>query len=337
MTDIKETSAVKIQNFYRKYKFFKTVKLFFDLNLLILSSTLTFNEFKKVMFNKEILNTTNDMIKQLKYIYKNNNITNRMIISSYMITGFHQELFDEDKHPIDKIIYDWSIQLHKVFQECYLTRNIHIINVYLDNYYNIFNEWKKVDKDRMTEIAIISFYNNKNKKNHQVCKEIIKDLRIINKDIDIKDFIKNYKEYYETIINGYNELNLSITKNFKKAFYDSIVYDLHNNNITSIYNLINETNERIKFFIPDNKKNEFETITNNDNIQNMLQHNSWTTELQTYILFITKFIIDLLNDIDNYKWCEHIINKINDDYEQNLPLIIIEINEKIDDLIQLIL
>ena len=254
-----------------------------------------------------------------------------------MFSGYNKELIEEDEHPIDKIIYNWSVELHKVFNECYKTRNIHIINVYLDNYYTIFNEWKKIDKDRMTEMAIISYYNNKEKNNEFLCNDILKNLQIINKEININDFVENYKEYYNTIINGYNDLILSITKNMKKAFYNSITYDLNNNNINSIFKLINETNKRISTFIPDNKINEFNNITNQDYILDILQDQQWNIQLKTYILFITKLIIDILNDINNYKWCEHIINKMNNDYNNNLPLIIIEINEKIDDIIQMFL
>ena len=236
-------------------------------------------------------------------------------------------------------------------------------NISKFNYY--FTKWSNMDKNRTIETLIISYYfrsehlnkiylddkiNDNNQKNEMIQeleeqrKNIIKTILLIDKSFDINFLEKNYSDIYKSIQKSWNEITISITNNMKKAYYDMLCKDLLEGNIMSCFNIIKEIGNRIAILCSnnDNILVEIKKKFIDDNIINLLQNNNFTSEINNFILFIVDLLLLLdapINDNDNKLWKDDIIKIINgnNNYYDNFPKILIQIEEHIDSIYKLII
>jgi len=109
----------------------------------------------------------------------------------------------------------------------YYYRNEHINKINNDN--NINNE----QKQDMLKIL------NKQKN------DIIKNIKLFDKNIDTNYIKSNYIILYNNIIKGWKNIFESIQYNMKKAYLDLIRSELSQNKINMLFNLLMEISKRI--------------------------------------------------------------------------------------------
>lgn len=359
-------NVVKIQHFYRCYSIKKILKLLktYDLNN---KNNIKFNEYSKLICKKSIINKICELLTKLNVIFgsdvKLGNLKNsRIILTAFLLNNFTKELLgnENDHSLIDKQILDWSSNITKFLSDYENITYLHLqkLNLFINNFYIIFDQWKTVDRERTVQNIIISYYNRKkhikyilekdDKTNNdnvlktleEECDILIKDIKIIDPNFDIEYLKENYESVHESIKNGMEIILNSITSNFKKAYLDLIIKEFKQSNYKVLNELFLEVNQRIIKITPDKIKKSIIEKLGKYNFVNMLLEDEWNTDIKNYINFIidTIYIYSSYNDDNENKlWKDKINDLFNKNYHENLPLIIFEINNKIDKIYNFIL
>ena len=217
--NFKIIKAKKIQNFYRSYKINSVINDLRNLDLKALGSSIPFSEFTIVMRKKEIINGSKLFINNLSKMTKIKvDVSNRVLLSAYLINYYAEEILDQEKnrHPIDSGILEWSQELinqledkeYKNFSE------FKKLCLYLNNYKNIFNQWKYMDKNRTIERIIIS-YNNRSEhieeiKKHKDLNEEQRKLALNELEFQRSELTVDTKKSFDKLLDSDDGL-----KNFK--------------------------------------------------------------------------------------------------------------------------
>lgn len=354
-----EKNIIKIQRCYRIYKL---SKLFDSLDKYNLNKkNINFNEYTINIKNKYLINNVNQIIYSLNKLFcKSFKISPRIIITAYLINNYTEEVIgpSNDRHPIDNLIIEWSSKLVNVLKKESNYFEYNLLLEYLNNYVKIFNNWKKIDKNRTIQNIIISYGNRmdhldyvtksnleENEKNKIItslkndCKLLLKNISIIDKDFDINYLKQNYKEIINEIKESFSKIYNDISDNFKNAYRDILIKEFQNDNSNIILNLINETNNRILLLTPKYYVNSVKKKLNSfDYINNLLigDYKSLSLYLSFLIDTIVAYSSPESND-ENNKWKNELNNWLNSDtdidYKIIIPSLLLEINKKIDDLI----
>ena len=359
-----EKNIIKIQRYYRIYKL---SKLFNSLDKYNLNKkNINFNEYTVNIRNKFLINNVNQIISSLnKLICKSFKISPRIIITAYLINNYTEEVIGprNDRNPIDNLIIEWSSKLVNIFKkkDNYFQDNYFQYNIllqYLNNYIKLFNNWKIIDKNRTIQNIIISYGNrmehldyvtNSNLEENEKtkilislkneCDSILQNIHIIDKDFDINYLKQNYKEIINEINNSFSKIYNDISDNFKNAYLDILIKEFQNDNSNIILNLINETNNRILLLTPKYYVNSVKQKLNSfDYINNLLIGDYKSLRLYFYFLIDTIVVYSPPESNDeNNKWKNELNNWLNSDTDINykimIPSLLLEINKKIDDLI----
>ena len=115
--------------------------------------------------------------------------------------------------------------------------------------------------------------------------------------------------------------------------------EISNDNMLPIAELMTEISKRLLILVPEKKREKFAEKISVNVIVNLISEKSWTKELVEYIRFICESVYMLgasCDDEENKKWLAEVNNLMTEKYEENLPLILIQIEEKLDRIYQLI-
>ena len=361
MENISIKNCIKIQRCYRSYKIkilWKKIILNYDLNN---NSNINFFSYTKIIRDKNLLILINKLLEKIEIRCKKKiNINNRTFLTCFLIKNFVNELIgkEEKRNNFEENIYLWSKKYTEIINELenisYNKLNLFI--TFTNNYDLIFKKWKDYDKDLTIENCIKTYYNNKIHidyiKNENTddfnssiivleneCNNILQNIKIIDKTFDIEYFKKNYKIIHDQIVIGKNKIMIEINKKFREIYKEILVNDLKSFNNTMIYKLINEINNRILISMPIQIKNSVKKKIDKYNFFNILLKYDWTTELLEYFNFIFDTIIVLLPTNDNSfntDWKNEMNTLFNKSYKDNLPVILLEINKKIDLIFELL-
>ena len=266
-----ENNIVKIQRYYRIYKLSNLFNQFEKYNIGK-NNSLNFNEFTKCIQDKKLLDLVKDIILSINKLCNTNvNISPRIILTAFLIKHFTDEIIGniKDRNPIDIYLIDWSKTLVKIFKNEESIYKYKLLINYLDNYLKVFNDWKKIDKNRSIQNIIIAYNNRMNhylqvsdedmniEQKEQIktvliseCDNLINSLKIIDPTFDIEYLKSNHNELVENIQKSMNKIYSEISHNFKKAYLNIIIDEFKNDNYKIILNLINETNDRILLLSP---------------------------------------------------------------------------------------
>lgn len=334
-------AACKIQFIFKLNLCKQLLKKFNNLELLNFAQNNTFEQFQELIVKKDIINTGLKLTDSLEKFKKGLNITPKILISSYIIAFYPNEIFSEKKHPIDNIIIEYANNVIN----CLEKNNILELWIALKDYKHNFTNFMKHDKNRTIEQIIISYYyrmehinkinlGNAPTKNELLFeletqrKELIKSLRIIDKTFDIKYLEENYELLFNSIKDGWNQIANSLLINMKKAYYDMLKQDLEDGETLSCENLIKDIKERLEIICPQKYKELF-----NSNFENIPYISSNNSKFKEFILMMVDFIILMdapINDEDNNLWREQIIES------NDVPKILIEIEQHIDKIYEII-
>lgn len=367
MSDFKENNAaLKIQFLFKLNHSLKLLDEFNKLELNNHAKNKSFDDFKKIIIKKEIIEITKKFTESLDKFKKGLNINPRVLITSFLITYYSNELLGEisDRHPSDDYIFTISSLVVEELEK----KNIPSLWNLLRDFKLAFTNWSKMDKDRTIERLIISYYyrcehieqiNNKeivkkfaqfNEEQQEEMKlelekqkaEICRSIKLIDKTFDLEYLRKNYKQLYDGINKSWSSIKSNVSETMKKAYYNMLVEDIRNGNLLSCFNLIKEIGERLCVICPSKQADLFKEKFSEDNLHNILSICEFSSELKHFIIFMVDFIILMdapVNDKANTEWKQTIIQSMNnkDDFAQLFPKILIQIEEHIDIIYDLII
>jgi hypothetical protein len=348
----------KVQRLYRKNRIIKENNKFISLNLEK-EGMKDFNLFSQYIRQKNVTTTTKTYL-QIINNYKNGlNITDRILITAYMITLYPQELLGKQLHQMDQSILDWSNEVVKRINLLNDSKDIDKLWLLLNNYQIVFNQWKDSDKSRMIESIIISYYNRckhiekinadtklSNEEKDVVInelenmkREVLGNVKFFDPNFDVDNFKQNYEIIYESLHKSYEQISGQIANTMKKAYFDMLKEELTTGNVLPIAEIMTEISKRLLVIVPEKRRESFAEKINIEVIVNLLCEKSWTHELKEYIRFICDSVFVLgapCDDTMNKAWVKEVNELMESDYITNLPLILIQIEEKLDRIYQLI-
>ena len=357
-------NARKIQNSFRVYKVNKLLLKFRNLDLVALGSSIQFEEFTKVIRKKEVLKTTIDFIKLIQNYFEPLNMLGRVLLTGYLLTYYEIEILgkDDERHPIDTGILDWSKQLVVLMEnhELKSIKDVERLWLFLKNYKVIFSQWQKMDKSRTIERIIISYYHRsehidkinddenideeqRKQMLYQLEKQrrgLLQNVKMIDPSMNLQFIEKNYKKIYKDLRSNYENLVVSMGNSMKKAYYDMVKEELENGNMRPIYDLITEVSNRILTITPRKRKESLGAKLLEGLMDKLVGHNEWTDELRVHLLFMVDLIIMLgaaIDDEENLKWKKEVEKLMETEYYKNLPQILIQMEEKLDRIYHLIM
>lgn len=355
--------ATKIQRLYRKNRCIRIINDIKKLNIIDYSKNKTFDEFKKFILSRKI----NQLFTKFSNVvnnYKNISIKQRVIVIAYFIYLYPKDIISSNKHPYDYDIIVFAENLVRDIEN----ENYNITNIItsLTNFNNIFSAWSTMDKNRLIEDCIKSYYfkcehidkiktnelvrkkelHDKNQINEMLNeleiekKDLLNNILSLDKTFDVKYFSNNYKMVYENIIKTQEEINKSIAKNMKLAYYDLLNSDLKQGNQLSTMNLIKEIGTRLAVLCPKANKNQFMEKFNDNNLTDILLECAFTDKLVKFIYFMFDFIMIIdapVNDELNKNYRDTINEMTLKEYHVYFPRILIHLEEKIDEIYNLII
>ena len=357
--------AKQIQHFYRVYKFNTYLKKLQNLDLQALASTVNFMEFTRVMRRKEVITGSSEFIQNLsKLLNEKISVNSKIMLSGYLINYYADELLDkpEDRHPVDKGILEWSQELIKLLEETEYTSilNVKRLSLFLNNFNIIFNQWKTMDKSRTIERIIVS-YNNRsehidvikqdknlevNQKSEMLAElekqrdQLLYDILLIDPEFNTEYFKENYKKVYNDLKQSWEKIFKSTGNVMKKAYYDMVSQEIQNGNSKPLYDLLMEISKRILIVTPEKRKDSLTEKLNGDNISEILSYGDWNEDLIKHIKFLADIIVMFsaaVDDKENLEWKKSLdfLEKYN--YAEKLPLVLIEMEEKLDKIFRFII
>jgi hypothetical protein len=349
---------IKIQKLYRKNKCIKATKEFLDLDLINLSKNKDFEKFKRLILGKQINNVFIKLCKSYNN-YKKININNRVLSTLLFFYFYPNDLLSSKHNNLDCRI----LELSKLFIKNISNFNINLLCNILNDYNTIFKSWVNMDKCRLLEDCIKSYYfkcehlekiqtNELIKKSELHDKDQVNDMinelekqkkglliniQFIDKTFDIKYFEQNYKEVYTKIVNTKQDIETSIVNNMKLAYYDMLCNDIKKGDMISTLNLIKEIGEKLITICPINNKENFKNKFNINHITELLIDHSFNPKINKFIFMMIDFIILMdapIHDDTNKQLRDQAKLMINNSsktlYQNILPQILINISEHID-------
>lgn len=359
-TQIMDINARKIQRYYRKNKIFKNQMEFLKLNLSDKGNSSEFEEFTKFIREKNTLKISDNFLNSLFNYKKGFKLNSKVLLTAYLINSYTEELLGNEQHPIDKGISEWSEEVVKRVAEFNSSKEIDKIWLLLNNYNVIFSQWKSSDKSRMVESIIISYYNrskhiekveedeklNEDEKNIIISslkeqrQQVLGNIKFIDPDFNVEYFLENYEEVYNNMNSAYEKMSNQIGNTMKKAYFDMLNQEIEDNNMLPIAEIMTEISKRLLIIVPEKRREKFSEKINVNIIVNLLADKSWTHDLKEYIKFICESVFMLsapCDDEENKKWINEVNILMESEYSKNLPLILIQIEEKLDRIYQLIM
>ena len=355
MSTIKQNySAKKIQHFYKVFKYNEVIKNVRKLELKALAESISFNEFTRILRNKNNIEKIDNF---LKIISLKNKFNGRIILTGYLINYYADELLDkkDERHPIDKSILEWSNKLVDLIENNDVSNYVELKKnvLFFTNYINVFNQWKEMDKNRTIERIIISYKNrsehidiiNKDdsidpEQKKMMLGELNKqkekleyDILLINREFDIDYLRENYQKMYDEMKKSYEKIFVDTTNTMKKAYFDMVSQELKSGNSKPVYDLFLEISKRIINITPEKRKDSLIEKMNGDNINDFLIYGDWNEDLIKHIKFLGDIIVMFdapINDKENLEWKESLNYLNKHQYHEKLPIVLIEMEEKLD-------
>lgn len=350
-----QKNIIKIQRMFRVHKLKKNLNYIkkFDLKN---KKKEKFPVFAKMLLDKQLLRNCTLFLNYLEFVFnKKTNLNNRVFLTGFLINNFTEELLgkNKDRHPLDTAIKDWCKQLvFLIDSEEHTFTDFKMLHNYLINFNHIFNHWKNTDKDRTIQNIIVSYHNRRKHLEYVTNEEMNEEqknniIRVLNNEIDallnnikkidinfdINYLINNHENIVNNIQKGMDEILHTVSKNFKIAYLENLIKNMKDGNFKVIFDLINETNERILSICPNKIKTSITNKINSYNYIEILVINEWNNSLIHYLNFIIDTVIIFSsekNDNENSGWKNNMLALTKDKFTQNLPVVLLEINNKID-------
>ena len=330
-----------------------------------------FDKFCKFIRNKEVIEVTDNFLKSFKFISKAKlELSPKILLSSILTFIFSDEMLgnDKDLNHIDRSLKDWTTVLVTKLKNI-KNEDLIKIKLLLNNFNIIFNQWKNYDKSKLVESIIISYNHrcehiekikndtyDENEKSifENMQKEskidMIKVLELQKEDlllqikrtdpsIDINYIRENSSFIMNQMNQSYQEINQSVSNTMKIAYYDMLTEEIKSNNMLPIFDLLKEIGNRLLVLVPKKQSSSFNDKFNENKLIDIISSNTWNEDLIDHIKFLCDSIFALGAPIDDQEikeWKESVVSLTKGNFEENLPLILVQVQEKIDKIYSLI-
>ena len=347
------TKVVKIQRFVKFYLCKKELKKYksIDFNK---ETKKPFMNFLRFITNKDLKQIIHKLIFRLNRFSKGSiTLTAKKFLTSFMVVYYTNDIINSkyNRHFTDNLIISWSKKLIDCMNND--IKNINDMNLLINiikNYQVFCEKWLESDKNRQIEQMIINYVSGMNyikkmeekkvspskiSRTKMEMSMILKNLKMMDKKFNIEHFKKNYLKIYETMQKGYINAINSISNNMHKAYYNMMVEGLYNKDIKYVYKNISELKERLVKVAPTKYKTSIGRKLESYDMMSILLKYKWTKELKDFVVFIVNSIIMFGSKNDeksNFEWKQKIIKLLSNNFNENLPSIILMVNQKIDKL-----
>lgn len=352
-----EKNIIKIQRYFRIYKLHKLFNNFENSNIKKRTG-LTFQQFTNKMRNKNIITNVNNIVNSLNKLCGTNfKVSARVILTAFLINNYTNDIIGplKDRHPIDIYVIDWSKKLVNIFHSENSIYEYKLMINYLNNYNDVFNNWKQIDKNRTIQNIIISYGNRIDHINYVIDEEmddsakekiivslneesdtLLESIQLMEPSFDIDNLKINYKKIIEDIKNSMEKIFTDLSYNFKQAYLDILIEEFTNDNSNIILNLINETNERLLLLTPKEYLDSTRSKLLSFKYTDCLLENHFEDLIEYFYFIIDTIIVYSPPEDDevNSEWKIDMLNWLNSDadldYKILIPSLLLEINGKID-------
>lgn len=262
---------------------------------------------------------------------KNSNINNKINETILLFENF-QIVFDQWKnYDKNRLIESIIVSYNNRCEHIEMIKNNEIPNDFKpqveENKNTIFKNLDKESKNEMLK----TLEEQKN--------DLLNQIKLTDPSIDIEYIKENSSLIIQKMNESFEKINNEVSKTMKKAYYDMLCDEINSGNMLPIFELMKEINNRLLILIPQKIKNSFEQKFDQNKIINLLTDYVWSQELIDQLdLFIdTIFMVGAPADDEEMKnWKNYIMSLTKDNFSNNLPLILLETQEKIDRVFNLI-
>ena len=168
--------------------------------------------------------------------------------------------------------------------------------------------------------------------------QLIYDILLIDPEFNTEYFKQNYKKVYNDLKESWEKVFKSTGNVMKKAYYDMVSQEIQNGNSKPLYDLLMEISKRILIVTPEKRKDSLTEKLNGDNISEILSYGDWNEDLIKHIKLADIIIMFSapIDDKENLEWKKSLdfLEKYN--YAEKLPLVLIEMEEKLDKILDLL-
>ena len=317
-----------------------------------------FGKFSKLIRQKDVIIITEKFIKSIGDI----KLEPKVLLTSLLLLFFREDLVgqDDQMNNIDKSLVQWVNEITDKI--CNLKNELSSISkliILFNNFQIIFNQWKDYDKSKLIESILISFNNRcehiekiKNGNDDTIFKDLnssskeemlavleeqkndlLKQIKLTDPKIDIEYVKENSHQIIEQMTKSYEIMNNEVAATMKKAYYNMLCEEMESENMLPIFDIIKDINNRLLIIVPQKNRSSFNKKFDSNKIIEMLTSGNWSEELISHINFIidTIFVLGAPGDDKDIKeWKNHIMSLTKDNFSKNLPLVLIQIQEKID-------
>ena len=316
-----------------------------------------FGKFSKLIRQKDVLSSTEKLINS----FGKTKLQPKVLLTSLLLLFFQEDLVghEDQMNNIDKSLVQWVDEITDKIVNLRKNLSEHNLVILFNNFQIIFDQWKDYDKSKLIESILISFNNRcehiekiKNGNDDTIFKDLnmeskeemlkvleeqkddlLKQIKLTDPSLDI-DYIKeNSHSIIEQMTKSYEIINNEVAATMKKAFYDMLCDEIESSNMLPIFDLMKDINNRLLIIVPQKNKSSFDKKFDTNKVIDMLTSCEWSEELINHISFMIDTIFVLgapCDDKEMKEWKNYIMSLTKDNFSKNLPLILVQIQEKID-------
>ena len=321
-----------------------------------------FGKFSKLIRQKDMILSTEKFINSIGGV----KIKPNVLLTSLLLLFFQEDIVGEESqmNNIDKSLVEWvdeiTDKIYNLKEEFKSSKFTNInLSILFNNFQIIFDQWKDYDKSKLIESILIS-YNNRCEHIEKIKSgnddTIFKDLNIQSKEdmlnvleeqkndlllqikltdpsLDIEYIKENSNDIIEQMTKSYEIMTNQVASTMKKAYFDKLCEEVESQNMLPIFDLIKDINSRLLIFVPQKNKKSFDSKFESNKIIDLLTCGDWSDELIGVInlMIDTVFVLGApCDDKEMKEWKNYIMSLTTDNFSNNLPLILIQIQEKID-------
>ena len=363
---IKSNAVMRIQRGWRLHKANNFLNLLHKFDLSQQSLDLNFDDFTKIMLNKDLTTIVANLIYYIQYSVRVDlKINNRVLLTSYLFANYPNEILGEEtqRDPMSARIHLLSKELInslKPNDNLELKEHVKLIGENMLNYSITFSVWKMQDKAKMIQSMMISYYHREehirkiesgelsvNENDKQTPKaelkrqqdDILQSIRMMDRSFDIKYFEKNYKLICETMEQDYQKLQVNLKDTMKIAYFDYVKDGMKKGDYSPVLALFAEIREKLLNIMTNQEaKDVFTTYVNVEKLQEKIELNKLENKhLIVCIIHIVEAIKSLqapIDDESHTEWKETIVKQLSKDSSEDfcevVPEILIQAEERID-------
>lgn len=269
---------------------------FRELNLFVKIKNGDFENATKVLRDRKVNAVTRNILTSLNW-----DIKHRELLSSYMISFFHSEIFgNEDYTVLEYQLKDRADVVVNKLDKGEFDKELCF------SFVELFNAWKTKDLESQLKIYFELYYNYSNNieslsqtDEYTEYVEQLKglQLKVKNGIVELvgEDGYNAYKEIYKPRAVSYDEtVSKMVENNLKRIFWESFKEDLENEDYKMVRGIVSDIRESFEkvFGVPNERMND---MLDDEYIHNQIENKTYN---YSSFLSLCLLILEELKDVD---------------------------------------